>query len=94
MEEQCLAEVESLHVIQDIDALQQHGINASDINKIKGAGICTIRGLKMITKKRLCEIKGISEAKVDKIKDAANRLGEIFLNNFDYYSIFQSPTTS
>jgi hypothetical protein len=24
------------HVIEDIDALQQHGVNAGDINKIKG----------------------------------------------------------
>ena len=78
MEEECLSEVESLHVIQDIDALQQQGINASDINKIKSAGICTVRGLKMITKKRLCEIKGISEAKVDKIKEAANKLGKFY----------------
>ena len=31
------------------------------------AGICTIRGLKMTTKKKLCEIKGISDAKVDKV---------------------------
>jgi meiotic recombination protein DMC1 len=74
-QEECTADVESLHVIHDIDALQQHGINASDINKIKAAGICTVRGLKMITKRRLCEIKGISEAKVDKIKEAANKLG-------------------
>lgn len=78
IEDECLSEVESLHVIQDIDALQQQGINASDINKIKSAGICTVRGLKMITKKRLCEIKGISEAKVDKIKEAANKLGEFY----------------
>ena len=32
------------------------------------AGICTIRGLKMTTKKKLCEIKGISDAKVDKVR--------------------------
>jgi meiotic recombination protein DMC1 len=76
-QEECTADVESLHVIHDIDALQQHGINASDINKIKAAGICTVRGLKMITKRRLCEIKGISEAKVDKIKEAANKLGNV-----------------
>jgi meiotic recombination protein DMC1 len=76
-QEECTADVDSLHVIHDIDALQQHGINASDINKIKAAGICTVRGLKMITKRRLCEIKGISEAKVDKIKEAANKLGNV-----------------
>ena len=35
-ESQSLCSVESEHSIQDIDALQQHGINAADINKIKG----------------------------------------------------------
>ncbi|XP_023346122.1 meiotic recombination protein DMC1/LIM15 homolog [Eurytemora carolleeae] len=54
---------------QDIDLLQNHGINVADIKKLKTAGICTIKGLQMITKKKLCAIKGLSEAKVDKIKE-------------------------
>ena len=37
MLEQESESVESEHSIQDIDALQQHGINAADINKIKGS---------------------------------------------------------
>jgi len=99
MQEECVADVESLHVIQDIDALQQCGINASDINKIKAAGICTVRGLKMITKRRLCEIKGISEAKVDKIKEAANKLeANNFITGYDFAekrkACFKIPTGS
>jgi len=59
---------------QDIDLLQNHGINAADIKKIKSAGICTIKGIQMTTKKKLLQIKGISEAKVDKIKEAIQKI--------------------
>ena len=55
---------------QDIDLLQTHGINVADIKKLKSAGICTVKGIQMITKKKLCNIKGLSEAKVEKIKEA------------------------
>jgi len=59
----------------DIDGLQAHGINVADIKKLKTAGICTVRGLEMVTKKKLCNIKGLSEAKVDKIKEALLKIG-------------------
>jgi meiotic recombination protein DMC1 len=42
--------------IVDIDTLQAHGINVADLKKLKTAGICTIRGLKMNTKKKLCQV--------------------------------------
>jgi meiotic recombination protein DMC1 len=64
---------------QDVDILQNHGINASDLKKLKAAGICTVKGIQMTTRKKLCNIKGISEAKVDKIKEAA---GKISLSGF------------
>ena len=48
--------------------------NVADIKKLQAAGICTVRGVIMTTKKRLCEIKGLSEAKVDKIKEVAMKL--------------------
>ncbi len=54
----------------DLDGLQGAGINVADIKKLKSAGICTARGLKMTTRKKLVGIKGLSEAKVDKIKEA------------------------
>jgi len=66
--------VSTQHEIHDIDCLQRCGINAADINKLKGAGIMTIRGLKMSTRKNLAEIKGISEGKIDKLKEAAAKL--------------------
>ena len=59
---------------QDIEMLQNHGINVADIKKLKTAGICTVRGIQMVTKKRLCNIKGLSEAKVDKMKEAVLKI--------------------
>ena len=58
----------------DIEGLQTHGINVADIKKLKSAGICTVKGVQMITKKKLCAIKGLSEAKVDKIKEAVLKM--------------------
>ncbi|KAI8356088.1 meiotic recombinase Dmc1 [Choanephora cucurbitarum] len=55
----------------EIDELQMHGIGVADIQKLKAAGICTVRGAQMMTKKALLKIKGLSETKVDKIKEAA-----------------------
>ncbi|KAK7918682.1 hypothetical protein WMY93_009966 [Mugilogobius chulae] len=48
---------------QDIDQLQKHGINMADIKKLKSVGICTVKGIQMTTRKALCNIKGLSEAK-------------------------------
>ncbi|KOB66635.1 Uncharacterized protein OBRU01_20953 [Operophtera brumata] len=59
---------------QDVDILQKHGINVADIKKLKGAGICTIKGIQMSTKKKLCNIKGFSDTKVDKIKEACQKV--------------------
>ncbi|KAG8231696.1 hypothetical protein J437_LFUL007471 [Ladona fulva] len=64
---------------QDVDILQNHGINAADIKKLKSSGICTIKGIQMSTKKRLCAIRGLSEAKVDKIKEAIFKVGGVEL---------------
>ncbi|XP_055230623.1 meiotic recombination protein DMC1/LIM15 homolog isoform X10 [Gorilla gorilla gorilla] len=76
-------EEESL--FQDIDLLQKHGINVADIKKLKSVGICTIKGIQMTTRRALCNVKGLSEAKVDKIKEAANKLIEPgFLTAFEY----------
>ena len=57
-------EVTDESFFQDIDVLQNHGINAADIKKLKQSGICTVKGVQMTTRKKLCNIKGLSEAKV------------------------------
>lgn len=57
-----------------IDKLQEHNINAADITKLKGAGICTVKGLLMVTRKDLLNIKGITDVKVDKMVEAAQKI--------------------
>ncbi|CAB1338259.1 unnamed protein product [Coregonus sp. 'balchen'] len=70
---------------QDIDTLQKHGINMADLKKLKSVGICTVKGIQMTTRRALCNIKGLSEAKVDKIKEAAGKmLTNGFLTAFEY----------
>ncbi|XP_028423001.1 meiotic recombination protein DMC1/LIM15 homolog isoform X2 [Perca flavescens] len=72
---------------QDIDLLQKHGINAADIKKMKLVGICTVKGIQMTTRKALCNIKGLSEAKVEKIKEAAGKILNVgFQTAFEYSS--------
>ncbi|KAF9559474.1 Meiotic recombination protein dmc1 [Mortierella alpina] len=69
----------------EIDELQNHGINAADITKLKLAGICTVRCVQMMTKKTLCKIKGFSETKVDKLKEAAAKLDSAsFITGLEY----------
>ena len=57
-----------------IDRLQEHNINAADIGKLKLSGICTVKGLLMVTRKDLLNIKGISDVKLDKMIEAAQKL--------------------
>ncbi|GBG71468.1 hypothetical protein CBR_g8885 [Chara braunii] len=42
------------------------GVNAGDLKKLQEAGICSCNGILMQTKKHLVNIKGLSEAKVEK----------------------------
>ncbi|KAF8640359.1 hypothetical protein AX17_000030 [Amanita inopinata Kibby_2008] len=57
-----------------VDELQQHGINMQDILKLKAAAIHTVSGVNMTTRRQMLKIKGMSEAKVEKIKEAAHRI--------------------
>uniref|UniRef100_A0A8C1XM44 DNA meiotic recombinase 1 n=1 Tax=Cyprinus carpio TaxID=7962 RepID=A0A8C1XM44_CYPCA len=52
----------------------QEDENMADIKKLKSVGICTVKGIQMTTRRALCNVKGLSEAKVDKIKEAAGKL--------------------
>jgi hypothetical protein len=56
-----------------IEELQQHGINMADIKKFREAGIHTVSGVLMMPRKELLNIKGISEAKVIKFIEAAQK---------------------
>ncbi|XP_063934474.1 meiotic recombination protein DMC1/LIM15 homolog [Zophobas morio] len=78
--EQELLEDESLleeEFFQVIDELQKFGINAADINKLKSNGVSTVQGVLMQTTKFLCGIKGLSEAKVEKIREAAKKIKDV-----------------
>lgn len=47
--------------------IQGHGINAGDVKKLEEAGFHTVESVAYAPKKTLIAIKGISEAKADKI---------------------------
>jgi len=49
---------------------KEQGINQTDINKLADAGFRTIESVIYTTKKTLMGVKGLSEAKVDKILEA------------------------
>ena len=53
-----------------IKALEEKGINAGDIKKLEEAGFHTVEAVAFTPKKNLVIVKGLSEAKVEKIIDA------------------------
>ena len=57
-----------------MDILQEHGIAANDIEKLNSAGFYTIESIAHATSRRLSDVKGISEAKVTKLKDLVRSL--------------------
>ena len=54
--------------------LEEHGISASDIKKLTDAGFHTIESVAFTPKKNLIHVKGLSEAKIDKILEACIKL--------------------
>lgn len=78
----------SLDII-NIEELQNHGINMSDIQKLKSAGIhsISVRKIRLFrksnlifqtvlstTRRNMIKIKGLSEIKVEKIKEAGKKI--------------------
>ncbi|KAJ4790689.1 Dna repair protein rad51-like protein [Rhynchospora pubera] len=57
-----------------VEQLQASGIAAVDVKKLKDAGLCTVEAVAYSPRKDLLQIKGISDAKVDKIIEAASKL--------------------
>jgi meiotic recombination protein DMC1 len=61
--------------------LQSHGINVSDIKKLEEAGFYTVGSVLQAPMRTLVLIKGLSEAKVEKIRIAGKKLdvrGSVF----------------
>uniref|UniRef100_A0A3B4EZZ0 DNA recombination and repair protein Rad51-like C-terminal domain-containing protein n=1 Tax=Pundamilia nyererei TaxID=303518 RepID=A0A3B4EZZ0_9CICH len=74
-------------MVEQVAPQQLHAVeqNMADIKKLKSVGICTVKGIQMTTRKALCNIKGLSEAKVEKIKEAAGKLLNVgFQTAFEY----------
>lgn len=64
--------------------MQNHGINGGDINKLKAHGLSTILSCLMTTKKEMLNIKGITDAKVEKIFEAAQKIEQMgFKSGFE-----------
>ena len=57
-----------------IKALEEKGINAGDVKKLEEAGFHTVEAVAFTPKKALINVKGLSEAKVDKIVEAAQKI--------------------
>lgn len=51
-----------------LECLQEHGIAANDIQKLNDAGYYTVESVAHATVRKLSDIKGLSEAKVLKVK--------------------------
>lgn len=67
--------------------VQGQGITSGDIKKLQEAGYHTIESIAFATKKHLITIKGISEAKADKI--LVNNLN-ILLKYFFFFGIYNN----
>ena len=63
----CLTQVAVAY--QTLDILQEHGIAANDIQKLQVAGYNTVESVAHATVRKLSDVKGISEAKVLKLKE-------------------------
>ncbi|KAJ1982833.1 recombinase rad51 [Dimargaris cristalligena] len=64
-------EVSGPAVIEQLEAV---GIGAADIKKLKEAGYYTVEAVAYTPKKQLLQVKGISEAKADKILAEASKI--------------------
>ena len=56
-----------------LSVLEQHGITASDIQKFIDAGYNTVEAISYTPKKTLVQVKGISEAKLEKFLAACQK---------------------
>jgi len=57
-----------------ITMLEENGIGAADVKKLQAAGFHTVESVVYAPKKNVLNVKGISEAKCDKILEAAGKL--------------------
>jgi len=72
----------------EIEHLEQQKVSSADIKKLKDASYFTVESVAYSPRKQLLEIKGISDAKVDKLQSAAHSLLKsrmAFMTATEYY---------
>lgn len=61
-------------LIETLSESASSGINAGDVQKLKAAGFHTVESVAFATRRKLSEVKGISEAKAAKIQEACSKM--------------------
>lgn len=84
---------DAAHVIMEIDRLTEQGVAAADVAKLRQAGVFTVAGIHMQCRKDLALIKGLSDAKVDKIIEAARKLSDCGFTNGSMYLQMRGKVT-
>lgn len=59
---------------QDIELLLEHNIPLEDIKLLKSIGVNTIKGVQMTMRRKLLQLNGFTNEKVERIKDACCKL--------------------
>jgi hypothetical protein len=67
-----------------VGKLEEAGIHANDIKKLSDAGLNTVEAVAFTPKKNLITIKGISDAKADKILAEGEYLSAEILTSCDH----------
>eukprot|EP00475_Leptophrys_vorax_P033812 TRINITY_DN5375_c0_g1_i1.p1 TRINITY_DN5375_c0_g1~~TRINITY_DN5375_c0_g1_i1.p1 ORF type:complete len:161 (-),score=4.93 TRINITY_DN5375_c0_g1_i1:70-552(-) len=67
-------EVQAAHGPLPIEQLEACGIAATDVKKLLEGGMFTVEAVAYTARKDLLKIKGISDAKVDRVMEAASKL--------------------
>lgn len=62
-----------------IEDLQNYGVNSTDVAKLKNGGFHTVESIAHATLRKLTEVKGMSEQKIQKIKDIIKSNGLVML---------------
>ena len=71
-----------------VERLEELGISATDTKKLRDAGIMTVEAVAYSTKKRLLSVKGISEAKAERLLNEAAKLIPLgFCTAADYFQV-------
>ncbi|WUR04600.1 DNA repair RAD51-like protein 2 [Vairimorpha necatrix] len=71
----------------NLDILVNSGISLQDINKLRASGICTLKGILMTPRKSLVKIKGLSDIKIEKMKDVVNKLLNVDFMTASAYAV-------